>query len=116
MPLRIVTPEIVTSPPVMLNTRLLSLPLIANCAAPGPFSVSAFEIAISPPVNVMTPLTANSIVSPGPASATAWRNDPGPLSAVSLTTIPYATFIPARMSAARIHAPFRIPDGQPPEP
>src|SRR5436190_24257982 len=40
----------------------------------------------SPLVKVIRPLTAKVSVSPGVASAMAWRNEPGPLSAVVVTT------------------------------
>src|SRR5436190_12604115 len=39
----------------------------------------------SPLVKVIRPLTAKVSVSPGVASAMAWRNEPGPLSAVVVT-------------------------------
>jgi len=40
----------------------------------------------SPLVKLIRPLTAKVSVSPGEASAMAWRSEPGPLSAVVVTT------------------------------
>src|SRR5580765_6671769 len=43
-------------------------------------------ISNSPLVSVMAPFTAKVRVSPGVASAMAWRSEPGPLSPVVVTT------------------------------
>ena len=68
--------------------RLLSLPLIARLAAPGPVIVSGPLMFIWPDVSTIVPVTVKSIVS-APAAVlaceTASRRLPGPLSLVLVT-------------------------------
>src|ERR1051326_3286711 len=47
---------------------------------PGPLIVMFLSITSSPLVKLMVPFTPKLIVSPSFASASAWRNEPGPLS------------------------------------
>src|SRR5438128_8559599 len=59
----------------------------ARRSAPGPLMVMFLLITSSPLVRLMVPVTANAIVSPSFAIASAWRNEPGPLSLVLVTVI-----------------------------
>src|SRR5262249_30292746 len=64
-----------------------SPPLTVRVPAPGPSIVRlGTELAISPVVRVMVPLTSNVMISPGTAKATALRSEPGPLSFRLVTT------------------------------
>ena len=77
-----VNPEIETVivfPDPMWNTRLFALPLIARLSAPGPEIVTFLVTSNSPLVKPMVPVTAKPIMSPLFASASAWRNESGPL-------------------------------------
>src|SRR5262249_22111038 len=83
-----VRPETVRFPPeAILKIRDALLPLIVNDAAPGPFIVRVFAIAISPVVSVIVAdgERLNMMVSPELAAATVSLSDPGPLSAVLVT-------------------------------
>ena len=62
------------------------LPSTASTPAPAPLIVTLLSTSNCPVVSVMTPeIPIASIVSPSFASASAWRNEPGPLSLVLLT-------------------------------
>ncbi len=69
------------------NTRLALLPLTVKFIAPGPAMVRLLVITNCPPVSVMVPVTAKSMVSPGAALAMASRREqwstPGTPSSVS---------------------------------
>ena len=56
---------------------------------PGPLMVVAWVMAISPVVSVMVAgyVRLKSIVSPSLAIASAWRNEPAPLSLVFVTVM-----------------------------
>ena len=80
-PALMVTPSIVAvTPLVTRNTRLVPLPLMVNCSAPGPAIVKSLFRTNAPLVRRIVPLTLNMMVSPGCAVAIARRSDPGPLS------------------------------------
>jgi hypothetical protein len=72
---------------LMLNTRLLWLPLMDRFAAPGPAKVRLLVTTNSPLVKLTVPLVAKAIVSPAMESAIAWRNEPAPLSATVVTVL-----------------------------
>src|SRR5947207_15829568 len=55
--------------------------------APGPEMVTLLLTKSSPLVNPIVPVTAKVIVSPSFTSASAWRNEPGPVSLVLVTTM-----------------------------
>src|SRR5437773_368550 len=58
-------------------------------SAPGPLIVRFFVIASSPLVRMIVELAMlNVIVSPFCAAASAWRNEPAPLSPVLVTVMP----------------------------
>ena len=57
---------------------------------PGPLIVMFLSITSSPLVKLIVPVTANSIVSPSFASASAWRNEPDPLSFRLVTVMMFA--------------------------
>src|SRR5438128_10716162 len=59
----------------------------ASTSAPGPLIVMFLLITSSPLVRLIAPVTANVIVSPSFTSASACRNEPGPLSLVFVTTM-----------------------------
>src|SRR5204863_9977882 len=83
-------PEIVTvSPDIGIrNTRLPMFPSTASTSAPAPLIVTLVSTSNSPLVRLMTPdIPVASIVSPSFAIASAWRNEPRPLSLVLLTMI-----------------------------
>ena len=67
--------------------RRFALPLIARLSAPGPEIVMFLVTSNSPLVKPMVPVTAKPIMSPLFASASAWRNESGPLSFVLVTVI-----------------------------
>jgi hypothetical protein len=58
----------------------------ARRSAPGPTMFASVVRVSWPLVSVMAPVTAKVIVSPGATVEIAARNDPGPLSAVVVTT------------------------------
>src|SRR5262249_36947051 len=69
---------------LLKNTRLVLLPLIESSPGPGPLTDRESVITNWPLVSVMVPVTEKPMVSdPGAAlaSSTAWRSEPGPLSA-----------------------------------
>src|SRR5205085_1896731 len=83
-----VRPEIVTvRPEPIWKTRLVALPFTARFAAPGPEMVMLVLTSSSPLVSPIVPVTAKLMVSPSLASASAWRNEPGPLSFVFVTVM-----------------------------
>ena len=53
----------------------------------GPEIVMLLSTSSSPAVNPIVPVTAKLIMSPLFASASAWRNEPGPLSSVLVTVM-----------------------------
>ncbi|PYL71148.1 MAG: hypothetical protein DMF26_20010 [Verrucomicrobia bacterium] len=55
-----------------------------------PLMVTLLSITSSPLVKLMVPLTAKLMVSPSLASASAWRNEPGPLSFRLVTVMMFA--------------------------
>jgi hypothetical protein len=71
----------------------------------------------SPLVKVMRPVTAKVTVSPGAALAMAWRSEPGPSSAVVLTTAAHPYWGRSRAMTANRNAidlfivglPFSVP-------
>src|SRR5439155_9667599 len=70
------------------KTRLVVLPSTASTPAPAPLIVTLLSTSNCPVVSVITPeIPVASIVSPLFASASAWRNEPRPLSLVLLTMI-----------------------------
>src|SRR6266542_4350902 len=83
-----VRPEMVTFlPGPMWNTRLVAFPSTARLAAPGPSIITFLSTGSSPLVNTIVPDTAKVIVSPSFAMASAWRNEPAPLSLVLVTVM-----------------------------
>src|SRR6266545_2231109 len=83
-----VRPEMATVlPGPTWNTRLVAFPSTARLSAPGPEMVMFLSTSSSPLVKPILPDTAKVMVSPSLASASAWRNEPGPLSLVFVTVI-----------------------------
>ena len=68
------------------STRTASAPLIVRFAAPGPAMLSATRIGGNGLASTMVPLTAIVIARPGVAVCSASRSEPGPESAVVVTT------------------------------
>src|SRR5437667_6816843 len=82
----------------------------ASRSAPGPLIVMFLLITSSPLVRLIAPVTANVIVSPSFEPASAWRNEPGPLSLVLVTGMmaaPAGT-VPQQRSIATIAASLRL--------
>src|SRR5678815_3270368 len=72
----------------MRNSEDCGSLLIVSSSGPGPSTMILLLITSSPVVSVIVwPLSAgvNPITSPSCASASAWRNEPGPLSFVLVT-------------------------------
>ena len=63
------------------------MPFIVRFAAPGPLIVTLLSTTSSPLVSCIVPVTEKLIVSPSFASASAWRNEPAPLSFVFVTVV-----------------------------
>src|SRR6266545_1010201 len=102
-----VRPEMATVlPGPTWNTRLLAFPSTARLPAPGPEMVMFLSTSSSPLVNTIVPDTAKVIVSPSFAVASAWRNEPAPLSLVFVTVMvaACAVIITAQISARAIAA------------
>src|SRR5438045_9689721 len=87
LPFRIVTPEIAATTKTLLisRTREDLFPTIARLKGPAPRIVKFLSITTVPPVNVIVPATLTLMVSPADEIATAFRNEPGPLSNVLVT-------------------------------
>src|SRR6478736_3486280 len=107
LPFVIVRPDMVTVlPEATWNTRLLAFPFTARLLAPGPEMVMLLFTSSSPLVRPIVSVTAKVIVSPLLASASAWRNEPAPLSFVFVTvmTSPRSVMTTARDRAMKIAA------------
>src|SRR5262245_38657400 len=89
----------------MLKTRLVPLPLTDRRPVVGPLMVRFLLTTSSPLVNVIVAgvATEKLIVSPGLASAIAWRNEPAPLSLVLVTVMvaarPFCAIVMAAQSS-----------------
>ena len=66
---------------------MAELRLTVSTFGPGPEMVMLLLMKSSSLVNPIVPVTAKIIVSPSFASASAWRNEPGPLSLVLVTVM-----------------------------
>src|SRR5438046_655014 len=88
-----VSPEMLTVPPLIVKMVVPLLPSTASELAPGPAIIKLLAMVNVPPVSVIVPVTEKLIVSPALAAAMASRSVqvdaqlPGPLSAVELTVI-----------------------------
>src|SRR6266436_6724339 len=90
----------------MLKTRKSGVPAAAlrsttRLVAPGPEMVKFLLINNSPLVSVIEPVTEKVMTSPGAAPAIAARKEPGPLSAVVVTTAARAGVEEMSMRARR---------------
>src|SRR6476646_1570768 len=84
-PSLMVRPEMVAAPTEKTDWNWM--PTIERWSAPGPEIVTFLATTSAPLVRVIVPRTAKVMRSPSCATASAWRNEPGPLSFVFVTVI-----------------------------
>ena len=107
-PLLIVIPSMVTVWPGLTWKIRKGAAATSRCtertSAPGPLIVTFFVIISSPLVRMIAELgTLKVMVSPSCAAASAWRNEPAPLSPVLVTVMPGGVWLILALSASRAH-------------